>query len=62
MTLQRHTFNHNGVKNIWSKFDLGAAFPLGATQSSANKNYWNFSKSLWGGKSKREKMYIEGRL
>ena len=30
MTPQRHNFNDNGLKNIWCKFELRAAFPLGA--------------------------------
>ena len=62
MTCQPHNVNHNGMENIWSKFELRATFPVGATQSGDMKKYRIFSKSLSGGKPKIEKMYIEGQV
>ena len=48
------------MENIWSKFELRATFPVGATQSGDMKKYRILSLS--GGKPKIEKMYIEGQV
>ena len=58
MTCQPNNFNHNGMENIWSKFELRATFPVGATQSGDMKKYRIFSKSLSGGKPKIQKMSL----
>ena len=41
-------FLASGMENMWSKFELPATFPLGATQSGDMKKYQIFYVSLGG--------------
>ena len=62
MTGQPHNFNHNGIENIWCKFQLWAPFPLRTTQNSVEaKNESDFF-CLSGGKPKSPKMYIGSKV
>ena len=61
MTCQPHNLNHNGMENMSSKFELGATFPLGATQSGDTKKY-RISCLFRGVNLKSEKCILRGRL
>ena len=62
MTCQPHNFNHNGMENIWSKFELRATFPLGATQSGDMKSTGFFLSLFRGVNLKSKKCILRGRL
>ena len=59
MTCRPNNFNHNGMENIWSKFELRATFPLGTTQSGNVKKYRIFS-SLFRGINLKSKKCLLG--